>query len=100
MKFIYGFGLICALSFNGLLNADTCPPIPTDDNPETIPSPWKVFPSSIYPQYEPGIVFVRAQIPPQQTTAPNGVICTYSTSLGNYSIWQEKLAKPAINTPQ
>jgi hypothetical protein len=92
MKSIAAMSLLILTSFTRLASADVCPlPISAD----LVPVPWQVFPTSIYPQYEPGIRFVQVQIPPQVISGVNGVICTYRTSLGDYSIWQQKFAKPS-----
>lgn len=90
------FLFLVGMILGNTLPAMTCPPPPTEDNPIVLPDPWRPYVFSVDPQYEKGIRFVNVQIPPKAVSSVNGVICTYhSPSYGNYSIWQQKIAKKA-----
>lgn len=94
MKIIY---LVLIYTLGALispLQANTCPLPPNEENPDVTPENWVVYPLSKSPQYENGITFVKAQIPPKAISGVNGIICIYETPhMGYYSIWQDKLAK-------
>ncbi len=94
MKIIYIILIYSLTAFISPLQADNCPAPPNDDNPNVIPEPWVAYPLLKYPQYESGITFVKAQIPPKAVSGFNGIICYYhGPQMGDYAIWQEKLAK-------
>lgn len=97
MKSNYFFAGLALMMWSSIGCAMTCP------DPETSslqwgepPTPWVVNPYSQHPpQGEEGTRFVRANILVAQYGL--GVVCTYRSSLGDYSIWLQALTKiPAL----